>query len=1183
MSSTDRQNRLLLTEDWKRIYESFRNADFKSYDFDSLRRTLINYLRENYPEDFNDYIESSEYLALIDMIAFLGQNLAFRTDLNARENYIDLAERRESVLRLARLLSYNPKRNQAANGLLKVTSITATETVRDSNNISLANRTISWNDPTNPNWQEQFERVLNAALPQNSQVGNPQKREFIQGLRTEKYKIRSANPEVPVFGFNKAVDGRAVQFEVTSADITPNNIVEEPPLPGNSLGFLFRNDGQGPESANTGYFCHFRQGTLDQGDFTIDNPVANQTVNVDAQNINNTDVFLYEINLSERRSQLWTKVEATTGNNVIFNSLDKNIRKIYAVTTRPDDRIGLVFADGTFGEIPNGRFRVYYRTSINSPLQINPDDLRNINVSIPYVSRTGQAETITFTLGLQQSIDNSARSESTESIKRNAPALFYTQNRMITGEDYQIAPLTISQEIVKAKSINRTSSGVSRFFDLVDSTGKYSTVNLFGTDGALYKVESLPQLSFGFSTLTDIEGAILTDIEPVLGSTELNNYYLDTFPKIFIDDLGGVWNQTTADTNQSTGFIQNERDILIRIAGFTQSNFKFLKTDSLIKFTAPPEFYFLNGELVPGIPDFRGGDTKIWAKIVSIRGDGTEVEDDRGPILLNQQIPTGAILSVVIPALPNALTAEASQQLVDQIFSFRTFGLRFDRNSGEWAIITQTNLNTTTEFSTGKTGDNSNQNLDASWFLLFENDGEAYTVTHRSLRYIFESDKEIRFFFDEDSKNFNPKSGRVQKDKISVLPINTKPDTSEPLRIQYDWEIISEFRDIQGYIDSKKLVVGFFDADDDGVVDNPETFEDIVNEEVNPLDKLVFLKLVTSPNGINDYVYTTKEEINVKIFQARADIGPLSQYDDRQLFYFFNENVFEVFNRNTVTLELTSDFKAEIGIDLLKFQYVHSTGQNQRIDPSSTNIIDTHLLTRQYDRQFRRFLQDVDAQEPLPPSSDALFVQFGQQLNRIKSISDEIIYHPVRYKPLFGRKARPELQAKFKIVKNRDQVINDNDLKSRTISAINGYFSIDSWDFGDTFYFSELAAYVVTELSPDLASFVIVPAQLDQSFGSLFEIKSESDEIFISAATVADIEIIDKITANRLRASGSIITESEPRAQGIQSMTSLSSPPSTSAPLSSPGSPPSTSPPSSPASPPSTPPSTPPPGGGIRY
>ena len=82
MSATGRQNNLFLAEDWKKIYQTFKNADFTSYDFENMRRVMIQYLRENYPEDFNDYIESSEYLALIDLIAFLGQSLAFRMDLN---------------------------------------------------------------------------------------------------------------------------------------------------------------------------------------------------------------------------------------------------------------------------------------------------------------------------------------------------------------------------------------------------------------------------------------------------------------------------------------------------------------------------------------------------------------------------------------------------------------------------------------------------------------------------------------------------------------------------------------------------------------------------------------------------------------------------------------------------------------------------------------------------------------------------------------------------------------------------------------------------------------------------------------------------------------------------------------------------------------------------------------------
>ena len=142
---------LLVTEDWKKIYQSFRNADFQSYDYETIRRILISYLQENYPEDFNDYIDSSEYIALVDLIAYLGQNLSFRIDLNARENFLETAQRRDSILRLAQLISYAPKRNIPASGLLKITAIATTDSVVDSTGINLANTTIAWNDPTNTN------------------------------------------------------------------------------------------------------------------------------------------------------------------------------------------------------------------------------------------------------------------------------------------------------------------------------------------------------------------------------------------------------------------------------------------------------------------------------------------------------------------------------------------------------------------------------------------------------------------------------------------------------------------------------------------------------------------------------------------------------------------------------------------------------------------------------------------------------------------------------------------------------------------------------------------------------------------------------------------------------------------------------------------------------------------------
>jgi hypothetical protein len=222
---------------------------------------------------------------------------------------------------------------------------------------------------------------------------------------------------------------------------------------------------------------------------------------------------------------------------------------------------------------------------------------------------------------------------------------------------------------------------------------------------------------------------------------------------------------------------------------------------------------------------------------------------------------------------------------------------------------------------------------------------------------------------------------------------------------------------------------------------------------------------------------------------------------------------------------IESTYKAAIGRRNLKFQYIHNASVDRRIDPSSSNIIDLYLLTRSYDEAYRIYLAGGVADEPEAPSGDSLRVSFGGNLSAIKSISDEIIYHPVRYKVLFGQQADEKLQASFKVVKNPTQTVNDNDLKVRIVNAINEFFDINNWDFGDRFYMSELTTYILNSTAPSLSNIVIIPKQSTQVFGSLFEIQSRPDEILISGATVDDIEIVTAITASEVRANiGSVIT-----------------------------------------------------------
>ena len=1134
MSTTDRQNRLLVAEDWKRIYQSFRNADFQSYDFENLRRVMVNYIRENYPEDFNDYIESSEYLALIDLIAFLGQSIAFRIDLNARDNFLELAERRESVLRLAQLLSYNPKRNIAGSGLLKFTTVSTSQNVYDSNGRNLSGQVISWNDPANANWYDQFIKVINASLPVNRQFGNPDDKNEIYGIPTEQYRFQASNTDVPVYGFSKSVDGRVLPFEVVSTTFKDKTeIYEEPPAVGNRLAFIYRNDGRGNGSANTGFFIHFRQGILNQGTFTINQPSTNETVDIDATNINNDDVWLYKLDSAGLESEYWAKIPALEGNNTIYNSLKKSIRNIYSVITRTDDRVSLSFSDGTFGNLPQGLFRVYYRQSNGISYTINPKDIRNIAIEIPYVSNLNQLETLSITMNLQSSVANASETESNTSIKSNAPATYYTQNRMITGEDYNISPLAVNQQVIKVKAVNRSSSGISRYFDLVDPTGKYSKTNLFADDGALYKQEYTDSFRFSYTTQTDIEAVIYNQLLETLKSKQLRDYYYSKFTAKTVGDENVSWFNKTTDVNQSTGYIRNESNVPFKLGSYTSTSLRFVTAGALVKFVAPSGKYFdksNNNKLETGTATVPHSASTLWCKVVSVNGDGSNngtgtLADGSGTVILNDIIPTDAILSQIIPAWRTTIDTNTISTMVDLVFSNKPFGLRYDVETRTWKIVFEVNLNTAADFSLGNQGNNSNQQLDASWLLLFTTDSEFYTVTSRLLRFIFESDQQLRFYFDASDKIYDTRSNTIVKDKIKVLSINTDPATSggtAPYTYDRDWEISEEFRGLDGYVDTKKIQVTFSDTDDDSVVDDPSIFDEIVDPAGN---QFVVLELYTIAQGQEDYRWVDNSNDTVIILATQPVSGVDGQY-----YYFIDTDVVKQYSAADGFI-VSLNYRVYVGRSNIKFQYIHNADYESRIDPGLTNLVDVFILTKDYDKTFREWLDGTRTVEPLPPSSDFLYNLLSTDLNKIKSVSDEIIYHPVKYKVLFGDKATADVQATFKIVKNSEVVISDNDVKSKVLSAINEFFALENWDFGGDFYFTELSAYVMNRLSPNIVNFIIVPKQSSLTFGSLYEIRAEKDQIFINGATVSNIEIISAITASKIRSSGAITVTSTTTSQ----------------------------------------------------
>jgi hypothetical protein len=580
----------------------------------------------------------------------------------------------------------------------------------------------------------------------------------------------------------------------------------------------------------------------------------------------------------------------------------------------------------------------------------------------------------------------------------------------------------------------------------------------------------------------------------------------------------------TTDSNSSTGYIEKDSTVY-SVGSYTATDLKYVKPGALIKFTAPTGYYFdttKSNKLTVGSATIFGSTTFIWATVISVVDDGRAAGDGilstgDGPIVLNEVIPNTAIITQIVPKWRTSIDTSVIVTMTDLIFANKPFGLRYDAVTQIWKIIFETNLDTISSFTLGKQGVNTNKQEDSSWILLFTTDNEFYTISSRESRFIFESDKQLRFYFDSNTKVYDSRSNAVITDIINILSVNTKPGNTAPFTTDLKWDVSSEFLGLDGYIDNKKIVITFADTDADGIVDNPELFLNIVAPDIAPTTKYIILEKYVIAVGQEDYRYINNDNNIVIVLSSQSEIGNLTQYTSGQYFYFIDTDVVKQLTLPNGKLTPTLDYKVYIGRDKLKFQYTHSADHESRIDPGVSNIMDIYVLTKSYDTTYRQWIAGANITQPLAPSSSELYNILSPKLNLIKATSDEIVYHPVKYKTLFGEMASPELQAIFKITKTPGQVLSENDIKSQVIVSINKFFALENWDFGDTFYFTELATYVMNTLAPSISSFVIVPRKGGLNFGSLFEIKALSDQLFINAATVNDIEIISGITSSNIK------------------------------------------------------------------
>jgi hypothetical protein len=786
-----------------------------------------------------------------------------------------------------------------------------------------------------------------------------------------------------------------------------------------------------------------------------------------------------------------------------------------------------VFGDGVFSNIPVGTFRSYVRASNGLTYTIDINEMQGISVAFTYISREGRAETLTLGLSLTQPVSNAQARESIASIKQRAPTRYYTQNRMVNGEDYNNFPFTLYSSIIKSKAVNRSSIGVSKNLDLLDPTGKYSSINNLGSDGGMWQDDQLGYVNFNvinsssvISFFTETLSAILSDNRTIqyyinaTGDTTQSHYNRYTFATGVNSTYFNTSNVTGNSVNGYFYVLDNTIETPVMLGANTDTTRKYIIKGSLCKFIAPTGYYFdQNNRLVSGVPS-SSDKTYIWTTVLNVVGDGSntgqgDFSNGTGPVTLNGYVPNGAILSVVIPAWDNSLPVSIIQEAILRIELQQDFSLVYDNSridNNRWSL---------------ELGQADN------WFVYFNNVADnTYTVQYRSLRYYFGSVDETRFTYALNELVYDPYSGKILQDFVNVLGINTKPGSTNALGYDIPVNIIGQTVESDGYVNDFEVEVASTDINNNLLVVNPDFFQEVTGivpgssnigkyvffEEIQDALNLTRLQIIPSTDVI--YIYAVKSQIEVVKYD----------YPVGQLFYAYSDNKFYksvqdvTVTQTSYTLVEQPNYSVQPGRQGLSYLYRHNSNNTTRIDPATTNIIDLYVVTQAYYTQYQNYIQDSTNTVPLPsrPTINELSAQYGQ-IQDYKMLSDSVVLNSVVFKPLFGPKAVSALRGTIKVIRTSDTTASDSDIKSAVLTAMNDYFDINNWNFGDTFYFSELSAYLHNKLGDIISSAVLVPNNPTEPFGTLYEIKCKPYEIFVNAATANDIRVIAALTPDQLQ------------------------------------------------------------------
>ena len=105
-----------------------KEINYISKDFDSIKSDLINYIKRYFPNEFRDFNDASGGMAILDLMAYVGDVLSYNIDKQVNEVFIDRAIETKNLISLAQSYGYKPKKTTPAIASLSVSSVVTTST-----------------------------------------------------------------------------------------------------------------------------------------------------------------------------------------------------------------------------------------------------------------------------------------------------------------------------------------------------------------------------------------------------------------------------------------------------------------------------------------------------------------------------------------------------------------------------------------------------------------------------------------------------------------------------------------------------------------------------------------------------------------------------------------------------------------------------------------------------------------------------------------------------------------------------------------------------------------------------------------------------------------------------------------------------------------------------------------------